>query len=67
MTLAGTPPITAWSGNVPVTTEPAATTTFRPRWVPARITVPWPIQQPSPITTGLWAPSWLPGGVFGSV
>ena len=66
MTLAGTPPITEWSGIVPRTTEPAATTTLRPMRVPGSTTDPWPIQVPEPIDTGSWPPSCLPMGVSGS-
>ncbi len=40
MTLAGTPPTMVWSGTSPRTTDPAATTTFRPMQAPGRITEP---------------------------
>lgn len=50
--LAGFPAMITLSGNVPLTTLPAPTTTFFPNVVPFNIMELAPRKQPSPITTG---------------
>ena len=65
-TLAGTPATTHRSGTWPRTTEPAATTTFRPMHAPGSTTAPAPSQLPGPIETAVLLGHCLPIGMSGS-
>ena len=66
MIRAGTPATTQWSGMVPRTTEPAATTTLRPMLAPGRMIAPAPSHEPAPMRTGRLTGNWRPIGVPGS-
>ena len=63
---AGTPATTQWSGTVPRTTEPAATTTLRPMFAPGSTIAPAPSHEPLPMLTGRFTGNCLPIGVSGS-
>src|SRR5258708_5071010 len=63
---AGTPATTHRSGTVPRTTDPAATTTFRPMRAPGKTTAPAPSQVPEPIDTDMFTGHCRPIGTSGS-
>src|SRR5262245_12349187 len=55
---AGAPAATHSSGRSPVTTDPAATTTWRPMRAPGSTTVPCPSHDPAPTTTARSGCAW---------